>query len=129
MTRVRLRVAVAFAASALVAAGAAVAATPPIGSLPAGWSHAEINVMVKGKPHTFILDRGRVQSLSSSVVVLRERDGSVVTVPVNARTRVRINGQLATLADVQPGSLVQTLRIDGGAAKQLRVLAPPRTRR
>jgi|SRR5436190_10188632 len=126
MTRARLRLVVAAAAAALAAAGAGVAATPPIASLPAGWSHAEINVMVNGKPHTFIYDRGRVRSVSPSAVVLRERDGSVVTIPVNDRTRVRIEGQPASLTAVQPRSVAQTLRIDGGAAKWLRVVQRPR---
>jgi hypothetical protein len=124
----RLRISAAVAASALVAAGAALAASPPIGALPAGWSHAEINVMIKGKPHTFILDRGRVQSMSSSVVVLRERDGSVVSVPVGARTKVHVNGQPGSLSDVQPGYTATTVRLDGGAARELRAFRPRRTR-
>ena len=80
--------------------------------------------MINGKPHTYILDRGRAQSVSSSVVVLRERDRSVVTIPVNGATKVRVDGQPGSLSDVQPGYLVIAVRIDGGAAKQLRAFRP-----
>ena len=119
----RARVLAVTAAAALTVTAAALAGDP-IGSLPRGWSHAEINVTVKGTPHTLIFDRGRVQSASATALVLKERDGSVVTVAVNPRTRVRINGQPGSLSDVQPGYLAITVRMDGGAARQLRAFRP-----
>jgi hypothetical protein len=117
---------VAAAAALAIAAGAGAAGGDPIGRFPAGWSHAEINVTQNGVSHTLIYDRGRVQSVSATNVVLRERDRSIVTIPVSAATKVRVDGQAASLADVQPGYLAMTLRVDGGAARQLRAFRPRR---
>lgn len=119
----RTRVLVAATAAALTVAAAALAGGP-IDSLPRGWSHAEINVTVKGTPHTLIFDRGRVLTASASSIVLKERDGSVVTVAVNGGTRVRINGQPGSLSDVQPGFHAIAVRVDGGAAKRLLTFRP-----
>jgi len=105
-----------------VAAGAGAAGGDPIGQFPAGWSHAEINVTQNGASHTLIYDRGRVQSVSPTAIVLKERDGSVVTVPVSSATVVRVNGQPATLAQVKRRFQATTLRVDGGAATQLRAV-------
>ena len=35
----------------------------PLAGLPAGWSHATVNVLIKRQPHTLIYDRGRVVGL------------------------------------------------------------------
>jgi len=130
MPAVRLRILAAVFAAGLALAGVAAAAgTPgPIASLPPGWSHAEVNVTINGETHTLIYDRGRVQSATSSSLVLKERDGSVVTIPVGPKTRVRVNGQPASLADVQQGYFASTLRIDGGPAQLVRAFAPRRAR-
>ena len=53
---------VSIASLALATAGAA--AVGP--ALPAGWTHAEINFSVNRVPHTLILDRGRVTTVSAS---------------------------------------------------------------
>jgi hypothetical protein len=74
--------------------------------------------------HTLIYDRGRVQSVSPTAVVLKERDGSVVSVPVSAATNVRVNGQPATLAQVKRRYQATTIRVDGGSATQLRAFSP-----
>jgi hypothetical protein len=121
----RILVAATVAGLALTVGGSAVAGGP-IGSLPRGWSHAEINVTIKGQAHTLILDRGRVQSTSTSTLVLKERDGSVVTVPVSSTTKVRVNGQPGSLSDVQVGFLAVTVRVDGGAAKRVHAFDPAR---
>lgn len=49
------------------------------------------------------IDRGIVQSVSPTEIVLRELDGSSVALPVNGDTRVLLNGSPAQLADIQPG--------------------------
>ena len=49
------------------------------------------------------IDRGIVQSVSTSQIVLRELDGSSVSLVVNADTRVLLNGSPAQLADIKPG--------------------------
>ena len=86
----------------------------PAASLPAGWSHAEINVIgARGQPHTLIFDRGRVQSVEASSLTLKERDGSVVAIKVAPNAVVRIGGRRATLAQVRPGYQATTRGIDG----------------
>ncbi len=60
------------------------------------------------------VDRGIVQSVSRSELVLRELDGRTVALAVGASTRVRVNGLPATLADVLPG-FVAAVSHDGGA--------------
>jgi len=49
------------------------------------------------------VDRGIVQSVSASQIVLRELDGSVVSIAVDSGTQVFLNGRPAALTDIQPG--------------------------
>ena len=48
-------------------------------------------------------DRGIVQSVSATELVLRGLDGSAVSIAVGPSTRVKLNGRPALLANVQPG--------------------------
>jgi hypothetical protein len=107
-----------------VLAGAADAAQNPfagLGSLPAGWSHAQINVFYKRQPHTLTFDRGRVQAVTPASLTLHERDGVLVTVPVASTTLVRIDGRPATLAQIRPRMLAVTVSVDGAPAAAVRV--------
>ncbi len=106
-----------FEAAATQAAG--------IGSLPPGWSHVQVNVVIKHQPHTVAYDRGRVQSVGASSLVLRERDGSVWTILVGPATKLTISGRPATLAQVRPREQATTMAVDGGAATFVRVQIPP----
>ena len=110
----------AVAVSALALAASAAAALPGPGSLPPGWSHAEINVTIRRVPHTLIYDRGRIQSVSPSALTLREVDGSTATIPLVPETRVLIGGRPAAVTDLRRGMTAVTLRIDGGPARQVR---------
>jgi len=113
----------ALAALALASAGAArVAATP---RLPPGWSHAEINVIVRGVPHTLVYDRGRVQAVSATSLTLRERDGSSQVINVSPSSQVTIDGQPASLSQVRRFEIAITLRIDGADAMRVTVRVPP----
>ena len=49
------------------------------------------------------IDQGIVQSVGSDQIVLRALDGSVTSFAVSAATRVRLNGQPSSLANLQPG--------------------------
>jgi hypothetical protein len=102
------------------------AATP---TLPPGWSHAEINVVVRHQPHTLIYDRGRVQAVTATSLTLLERGGVVVTVDVSDASKIRIAGRAATIADIRPREIATTLRIDGGAATKVNVQIPPALKR
>ncbi len=60
------------------------------------------------------VDRGIVQSVSGSELVLRQLDGGTVVLAVGPATGVRVNGLPATLADVLPG-FVAAVAHDGDA--------------
>ena len=71
---------------------------------------ADIAVVVQGGPHLFRVDRGRVKTVAIDSLTLRERDGSVVTIPVAATATVRVNGRFATLSAVRRKHVVLTVR-------------------
>jgi len=119
-----LLVAFALLAVAVPAASAKlVGQPPPFPNLGAGWSHAEINVRIARQPHTLILDLGRVVLADPSQLVLRESDGSLVTVALAPTTRIILNGQPATSADLGRGLIAATMRIDNLASAAVRVRA------
>jgi hypothetical protein len=60
------------------------------------------------------IDRGVVQTVSPARLVLRELDGSLVTIAVGPRTRVRVNGLASAVAVIRPG-FVATAVHDGDA--------------
>jgi hypothetical protein len=91
--------------------------------------HAEINYVVNHVPHTLVLDRGRVTAVSSSSMTLREQDGSSVQIALAADTQVIVDGQPGQLSDIRRGVIAVTQRVDGGAARQVRVHVPPRLAR
>ena len=118
--------AIASLASVLALAGPALA-SDPTASLPATWSHAQINVIgPHGRPHTEIFDRGRVQSVTSSSLTLKESDGSVVTIQVAPNAVVTVDGQQGSFSQIQAGFWARTLGIDGFAAKRVTAISPKR---
>jgi hypothetical protein len=114
--------AVLFAALALTGlAGTALAAgVPPFPRLPGTWSHAEINVTLNRKPHTLILDRGKITKISGVQLTLRRRDGTVVDIPLSASAVVTLDGYPSTIYSLRRKMNAQTMRIDGGAAVRVR---------
>ena len=122
----RLRIILAAALVALCCSGAALAANPAA-LLPVGWSHAEINVTgPRGRTHTLIYDRGRVQSIGPSSLTLLERDGSVVTIQVAPNAVILVNGAAGTFAQIQVGYNAMTLGIDGLPAQRVQAVVPPK---
>jgi hypothetical protein len=119
--RATLGLAASILAAAVLAAGAAAIKLPPPPNLPAGWSHASINVVVRHVPHTFTYDHGRVAAVSPTSLTLREPDGSVVTVGIDAATIVRISGRQASIAQVRRLDMATTVTVDGGAAALVKV--------
>jgi hypothetical protein len=117
----------AVATAAALAASASAAGGPfgSISSLPAGWSHAQINVVIRKQPHTLTYDRGRVVSVTPALLILRERDGSMAQITVSASTQVTIAGRPATLAQIRPNEMAIAVSVDGGPASAVRVTIPP----
>jgi hypothetical protein len=103
----------------LFVAGVAGAAPPPFPNLAGDWSHAEINVKIKGTPHTLVLDRGRVALALPRHLAIREQ-GNLVTVNMTLTTIVMINGIRAKPRQLARGMTVETMGIDGGPAVRVR---------
>ncbi|HVW89772.1 MAG TPA: hypothetical protein VHC01_09930 [Gaiellaceae bacterium] len=117
-----------FAALSLMATGTAAAGLrgvpPQFPKFAAGagcWAHAEINMKVKRRWHTVIIDLGQITQASPTQVTLRECDGSVQQVPLDAKTIVSGAGK----AKVRRGLYAETMRIDGGPAVRIRVTLRP----
>jgi hypothetical protein len=122
----RLRIFIAVTAAVLCTAASATAADPTA-FLPAGWSHAQINVTGKnGRTHTLIFDRGRVLANNGSSLTLREQDGSVLTIQVAPNAVVRVNGRAGSLSQIAPGFHALTRGTDGRPALLVRATSPPR---
>jgi len=58
---------------------------------------------------SLVLDRGIVQSVSASQLVLRALDGSTITITVGPKTKVFLNDAPAPLSAIQPGYVVGAL--------------------
>jgi hypothetical protein len=70
---------------------------------------------------------GVVDSVSTGVLVVTESDGTTVSIPVNARTRVLVDGKRASLAAVKRGYTVVISANDSKGNKpahELRFLRP-----
>jgi hypothetical protein len=102
-----------------VTAVAAARKPPPFPPLPAGSTHAEINVKIAGQLHTLILDRGRIVLVGPRNMLLRESDGTAVVIPLSPDTIVQPAG--FTVYDLRRGMNVDAMRIDEGAAVRVRI--------
>lgn len=72
--------------------------------------------------------RGIVQSVDSSSVTLKAKNGVTVTIALNAATKIRVNGKPATLDDVKVGYQARVRRARrGGPAKLLAAHEVPPT--
>jgi hypothetical protein len=56
-----------------------------------------------GSPGPAQNHQGVVQAVTPSGVLIKQLDGSLVTVPVDGRTRILVNGRPGLLRDVRPG--------------------------
>ncbi len=83
-------------AFATIAGGEAPRRSPPIPDVPGKWSHVEINRKIGKRPHTLILDRGRI------IQAVRDADHdprariSVAVIPLSPQTLVVIDRPRAT---------------------------------
>jgi hypothetical protein len=119
----RLAVLLALLSLLALAGSAGAGGVPPFPRLPGAWTHADINVTIKKKPHTLTLDRGKITQVSDTQLTIRERDGKSVTlvvVPLTPSAIVNINGASATIYFLRRGMNAQTMRIDGGPAVRIR---------
>jgi hypothetical protein len=66
------------------------------------------------------VDRGVVQSIAPTQIVLRELDGSMVTLAVDGSTRVLLNGVPARLRDIRPGFVAAVVHDGSQPARVIR---------
>jgi hypothetical protein len=80
----------------------------------------EIAVQAGAVHHDYLLDRGRIRSVSGATnsITLKERDGQVVTVAVAADARITLNGQASSFAALAKGMTATTIRDGVGSAAQ-----------
>ena len=100
---------------ALGAALAASSALPGDSELPRAlfgqkMARAEVVVVNAGVVHDYRVDQGRVRLNRLQELVIRERDGTVQTVPVSPNARVTLDGAPSSLAALRRGMAVLTLR-------------------
>ena len=82
---------------------------------------AEVVVLDGGVLHDYRIDRGRIRALTRSSITIRERDGSIVTIPYATTARIRLNGRPAGLAALRRGMMVLTVRDGDGPAERIEV--------
>ena len=68
-------------------------------------------------------ERGVVQSVNASQIVLRALDGSTVSVRLLPSTRVRLNGAKASVSDISPGAVAEVTTDRKGRAVLIRAFA------
>jgi len=75
-----------------------------------------------------IVERGVVQSVGPTELVLRALDGTDTTVQVGSQTRVRVNGRPAPLSSIREGFVVEAVTSGNGPAQVIRAFgrAAPR---
>ena len=66
-----------------------------------------------------VVERGILQSLTTTAVVLRALDGTQVSVPLGPATRYRLNGRAAPASAIRPGFVTEAVS-EGGPAIVLR---------
>jgi len=67
-----------------------------------------------------VVERGIVQSIDPTAVVLRALDGTDVAVRLGPGTRFRLNGRAATVADIHPGLVAEAVTTGAGPALVVR---------
>jgi hypothetical protein len=83
---------------------------------------SEVVMKIGPDLHDYRIDQGRVRAVTASSLKLKERDGTVVVIPVASGAMIRVNGRVATLAQVRVGYLALTIR-DGATAAATAVRA------
>jgi hypothetical protein len=91
-------------------------AQPGLAFIGSPWSfgptvvRAEVVVKNAGGVHDFRIDRGRLMSAGPQSIVLRERDGLRVVIPVAPTTRAFFDGVAMPLARIPRGARVEAVR-------------------
>ena len=73
------------------------------------------------------VERGIVQSISRRAIVLKELDGSTLTMRVDVKTRVFLDGKRASVLSVQRG-FVAVVKRERNYAREIRAFDPTKER-
>lgn len=71
---------------------------------------AEVVMVESGGVRDYRIDRGRIRTVGIDSVSLRERDGTVVTVPVAPGAEIRLRGRSVPLSRLRRGLVATTIR-------------------
>jgi hypothetical protein len=69
--------------------------------------------------HDFVLDHGRLKQVNGANLIIREADGTVVTVSTSTFARVKVNGKPASYAQLRKGMMATTMRDGEKPAEQI----------
>ena len=69
--------------------------------------------------HDYLLDRGRIRQLNGPTVVLREADGTVVSMATSSFVRVKVNGKDASYTQLRRGMMATTMHDGDKPADQI----------
>jgi hypothetical protein len=118
-----------WAVAALLLVNAVLLAAQPALGLPGslgtyffGPKLVRADVLIKdgGAVHLYRVDRGVIRSKAGGALVLRERDGTVVTIPVASFATITIGGQPAAYAALRKGMSATVIRDGDAPATEVR---------
>lgn len=106
----------------LLAAQTGLALPGSLGAYFFGPNLVRADVLVKdgGAVHLYRVDRGVIRSKAGGALVLRERDGSLVTIPVASFATITIGGQPSAYASLRKGMSATTIREGDNPATEVR---------
>lgn len=106
----------------LLAAPVGYALPGPLGSYLLGPKLVRADVLVKdgGALHLYRVDRGFIRSKANGSLVLRERDGSLVTIAVAPNAVITVRGQPAAYSALRKGMVATVIRDGDAPATEVR---------
>lgn len=106
----------------LLAAPVGYALPGPLGSYLLGPKLVRADVLVKdgGALHLYRVDRGFIRSKANGSLVLRERDGSLVTIAVAPNATITVRGQPAAYSALRKGMVATVIRDGDAPATEVR---------
>jgi hypothetical protein len=81
---------------------------------------AEVLLVDKAELRHFRIDRGVIRDKAGGVLALRERDGTVVHVPISPAATITLGGRQVTLARLSRGMNATVIREGDGPAVEVR---------
>jgi hypothetical protein len=78
---------------------------------------AEVVLKVDGEVRDYRLDRGRIRMARDGVIVLFERDRTLVSVPISPSTTILLNNQPVAESSLRRGMQALTIRQGDGPAE------------